>query len=465
MKFNGNYLLLAAISSIGLSACNSGSAGVSNPAVKSLSVNSNSNNIFPFVQNGSVVTEPVLNSTIPLILMETDGGISICTGTLLDANTVLTAAHCAINMPAKKSGDTYSISNVLKPSNIKIYLSKNPEKAISLADGGGLATLNRIANSYSVKEVYVHKYAFRSAEVLKNGGFNLNDGGDLNDLAILKLNDLVPNNYDFPQLATTNPSPNAKQVIAGYGVNVGRGVKLDDPADGDAATLRKAKSLFIQSDFGGKLLDVGGFVKKGSQSIYTKICQGDSGGPDFLKVKGKYILTGVHSFGDGSECGQPNTPSTSISVAAYNDWITGGYKTLYISNESGRSGLDVSLQSCVVNGVRCIELLPAISNSAAYQYFNFNIKPANPNETMLNFKITSLKANAYDGLSFLLDSRYNVVQGSTCVFSSNISSAKGCNIFVKYKPLFNKKYSPLGLQYTYINQNGSLVNGEYNISY
>lgn len=324
MKLNKFYKsLVVLISSTSLLACNSGASEGNNLG---------SPNMDSKVQNGSIVKDPFLNSTVPLIVIITPEGNGFCSGTLIDANTVLTAAHCALDMKTKALNKSYTEKNVIKPNNLKIILSKDPSQPIDLY-GFEMKNLKLkdVADIYSVKDVYVHQYAFRGAKVAING-FNLTDGSDLNDLAILKLEKEAPNNYGFPKLATKNPNPNTKELIVGYGVNVGDGVKIRDRSEGDSGTLRKADSIFIDSYFDGKLLDVGGFVKRGKKSVYSKICSGDSGGPDFQKIKGDYVITGVHSFGDGDDCGMPDTPSTSMSVAAYSNWISGGYKTQSISN-------------------------------------------------------------------------------------------------------------------------------------
>lgn len=276
------------------------------------------------VQNGKISTNKYLNSVVPLLFsISPDGGTGICSGTLLDANTVLTAAHCVLDMKNKLSGKAYKAKNIIDKDSSFIFLSKDSSKAVSI--GENYKDLSKTADGYLIDKIYVHKYAYRGVKVLKNGNLNIVDANDINDLAIIKLSRPASNSVLFPILATNNPKPNTKAVIAGYGVNVGDGVKVKDPLDGDSGTLRVADSYFTYSEPSGKLIAVGGMVKKGKKSYYTKICQGDSGGPDFMKKKNVYVLTGVHSFGFGDECGIADREAVSMSIAAYYSWITSDY--------------------------------------------------------------------------------------------------------------------------------------------
>lgn len=54
------------------------------------------------IQNGLPVNDPVLNSMVPLIYIMNGDRSSICTGTVIEGNRVLTAAHCLLNMAPKK---------------------------------------------------------------------------------------------------------------------------------------------------------------------------------------------------------------------------------------------------------------------------------------------------------------------------------------------------------------------------
>lgn len=323
-----NTLFIALCITAGISACNSGASGTSQASTAS----THSGGISSLVQNGTPVTDPRLNSMVPLIYIKVSSTSGeICTGTLIDSTTILTASHCVLNMAAKQNNADYTASNVTDPSNITIFFSNDLSTPVDI---NKQQSINNYTE-YAVSNIYVHKDAFRGAEVLANdAGFNINNNADINDLAILKLSKAVPNSdYQYPILAQSNPSAGQTEIIAGYGVDLGTGVTVKDTESGQAGLLRSANTSVNGFQANGMLIDMGGKVTGGSgKTYYTKICQGDSGGPDFIDNGSdeSLTITGVHSFGDGKECGSPSTPATSVSVASYYDWINGGYLNYHI---------------------------------------------------------------------------------------------------------------------------------------
>uniref|UniRef100_A0A8C9VZR1 Peptidase S1 domain-containing protein n=1 Tax=Scleropages formosus TaxID=113540 RepID=A0A8C9VZR1_SCLFO len=52
-------------------------------------------------------------------------------------------------------------------------------------------------------------------------------------------------------------------------------------------------------------------------------CSGDSGGPLNCKVKGRYYVHGVTSFGSSLRCNTPKKPTVFTRVSAYIGWMEG----------------------------------------------------------------------------------------------------------------------------------------------
>lgn len=316
---SGVSILLASLSS-----CNSGS----NLGQNKQSLPAADRGAANLIQNGQLVTDPQLNARVPLLLIgkTTESSYGICSATLVANDTVLTAAHCVLKMSNKPAQEIYSPKNLYAPAELQIILSKDLSKPVDITLG---IDKNKY-NIYNVAKIYAHHDAFKGANVSWSG-FVINEESQLNDLAILKLSQVVANHYASAKLATNNPTVDTPEIIAGYGVNVGPGIiNRADTDIGAAGVLRAATSQVANLDSVGSYISVGGLSQTKIKS-YTKICQGDSGGPDFiLGIDNSYTITGVHSFGDGKNCGGKNTPAWSVSVAYYHKWLNGGYLNYHI---------------------------------------------------------------------------------------------------------------------------------------
>lgn len=303
--------------SILLTSCNSG--GVT-PYSQSNLTNSESDTVL--IQNGVPVTTQAINAMVPLIYIQESNGIGeVCSGTLLDPNTILTAAHCVLDLTDKQSGKAYSRSNIISESSIMVVMPKNLSLAVDINNDSPQTISDW--NIYHISSLFVHNDALLGADI-SNGILNVSEESQLNDLAILKLTTSVDKQYQFANLATKNPVVGTQEIIVGYGVDNGNGVIVNPVESGNSGILRMAFSKVSSVVASGSYLQVGGIIS--SSNVYTKTCQGDSGGPDLLtNADGSYTITGVHSFGIGSSCGVSNLPGNSISVAYYNQWISGGY--------------------------------------------------------------------------------------------------------------------------------------------
>ena len=187
-----------------------------------------------------------------VVALENTPGNWFCTGTLIDKDWVLTAAHCVVGETA---------------AGVKIRFDDNN---INDTTGGKVVAV---------------------AEIHQDPDYNDNDWD--NDIALIKLatsvTDREPTPIDRDQLAF------ATSVIeVGYGDADNNG--------GGAGVLRKLTTptadCTLAADPGISNANLLCFdASDGSSS-----CYGDSGGPAFATVNGKLVVAGITSGGTGNLC-------------------------------------------------------------------------------------------------------------------------------------------------------------------
>ncbi len=207
--------------------------------------------------------------------VDRDTRTSICTGSLIDKNMVLTAAHCVDR----------SKGNVAR---LSVYFTHQPECDSHL---GRLSQKKK-----AVAELKIHPYWSSNSNTVTNRG----------DLAMLRIYGKAPNTYQPLKLAKEflPLAEGAKVMIAGYGMT-----NPDYYGDfGGTVTLRTSEASPISAAEKAYLVqltdDADEFNNESSnemlyidQSRGHGICGGDSGGPSLLKnAAGEPIVTGVASF-------------------------------------------------------------------------------------------------------------------------------------------------------------------------
>ncbi|MBY0553767.1 S1 family peptidase [bacterium] len=178
---------------------------------------------------------------------DSSGGGLICTATLLNARTVLTAAHCVL--------DEYN------------YLQRN------VSPGRRMGSGMRISKS----QINIHPEYNRKKH--------------LNDLAIIKLNSDLRDTQDviFPELNELSEYDLYK--IFGYGEDA-------KGNDGELRTVSKAKSdikkMRANDDNTENYLEF-------DQRNGSGICSGDSGGPVFAEAEGKTFIVAINTSATNEE--------------------------------------------------------------------------------------------------------------------------------------------------------------------
>ena len=194
-----------------------------------------------------------------------------CGGTVLDAKTILTAAHCKVTVGSWfiMAGET----NRNKGTNIKV---------------------SKVINGAWVEMT--------------------ND----NDIAILKLETplTLGGNIQAACLpsATFNPATGATCHVSGWGTMKFGASSLPEMLQWVSVPVYdQAKCKTAYSDLTANMI-CAGFEKGGKDS-----CQGDSGGPMVCMENNKPVITGVVSFGDG--CAKAKYPGVYARVTKYLTWI------------------------------------------------------------------------------------------------------------------------------------------------
>jgi hypothetical protein len=189
-----------------------------------------------------------------VVALEVGGGL--CTGTLIDKEWVLTAAHCVLG---------------ITPSTIRVHFN-----TVNLNQSQG-------------------KVAMASMAIAKPGFSEQSLGS--NDIGLIKLSAPVTDVTPVPVNLYPDKAPVGIAVtMVGFGAT-GQGAT---GSIGVEYVVQQA-SVTCASFSGGSLKDVNLLCY--NQGSGTGKCNGDSGGPSFAMIDGRMTQVGITSFGD-SNCAQ-----------------------------------------------------------------------------------------------------------------------------------------------------------------
>lgn len=219
-------------------------------------------------ENDIVGGVTAVQGDFPFIVSIQRSGSHFCGGTLLNANTVLTAAHCAVGQTA---------------SSIRVRAG-----SLSRTSGGVLVQVSSI----KVNPGYV------SARY---------DG----DVAIMKLATAIPTSSTISYAALpasgSDPAAGTTTTVAGWGATSSGGSSL--PTNLLKVDVPVVSRSSCQSSYGTSAVTAqmfcAGLAAGGKDS-----CQGDSGGP--IINKSTRVLIGAVSWGEG--CAAPNAPGVYANI-------------------------------------------------------------------------------------------------------------------------------------------------------
>lgn len=223
---------------------------------------------------GSVVSnaEGIAQSTV--LLLDTEKG-ALCTGNIIAANLILTAAHCTQAHPERI---------------IAIFSTRMPQSSQDLQKmvwrriiGGKTSAAWPLLNASKDKE--------------------------WGDIALLKFDGALPTGYKAAKLlANKAVLRNGMTVtLAGFGIT-------DGIRHTDTDALRKVDVKFADVNFSSTELLMDQRQGRGA-------CHGDSGGPALIKVAGSDVLVGVTSRGSKDPQDTCLQFSVYTSVVAHLNWI------------------------------------------------------------------------------------------------------------------------------------------------
>lgn len=272
------------------------------------------------IVNGSeVVTANKYSKHTVFIQTRTDSGGGICTGSIYDSQTILTAAHCLVGARQALIVFAHDVRNAsnIEESQVRVVkmAAVHPEfNPRALGNG------RRDQPSPSLpEEAPVIPRIPTVEEVLMT--FEANNIV-LNDVAMLSFEGGLPEGYEAVKFASveTVAAPGATMHMIGYGlarvdsqmrVVNGKAKFVPVPDGATSGRLRETEVAISKYSAKTKLIM--------SVGTTTSVCSGDSGGPSFVTdASGQHLQVGIAEAVANEYC---NSVSMHTSVVPYLAWI------------------------------------------------------------------------------------------------------------------------------------------------
>ncbi|VDO96836.1 unnamed protein product [Soboliphyme baturini] len=217
-------------------------------------------------------------------------GSYICTGVLVDAVTVITAAHCvSIDIGEKK----HVIP--IDAKEFSVELGVHSFKTNAGVQRRGLKAL-RVYEEFDFEE-------------------------SVGDMAILHLSSPIIFTNDVMPVCLPKDKQDVfvgeKCIVAGWGLDSEYGKKSDVLMQLVVPVLDP--KLCTSKDSYGKEVKPEYMICAGYMEGYRDSCQGDSGGPLLCRKDERWFTQGVVSFGSG--CARKNKPGVYTRLARFRPWI------------------------------------------------------------------------------------------------------------------------------------------------
>jgi secreted trypsin-like serine protease len=256
--FKEVFFCAAVLSTLTLTSC-----GARKDVLATEDDNSSTSNLGSIVNGKNVAAKNENAKSVVAIVTETSNGQSLCTGTLVSPDVILTAAHCTEGSPQKM--------HIIFSNDVKKSSPKNTREA---------------------------------DKIIQQPNWTRHMPAGESDLALIHFVGKAPLGYHPVKLAgaTIKLKTGDAITLMGFGVT-------DGDAEAGSGKLRQTSSKIIDRHSPTELITDG--EKSG-------VCFGDSGGPAFIKKGTDIFQWGVASSVTSHEC---NQTSIHTEVMKYLEWI------------------------------------------------------------------------------------------------------------------------------------------------
>ncbi|GLS91623.1 hypothetical protein GCM10007916_26920 [Psychromonas marina] len=274
-------------------------------------------------------------------MVNVSAGRSQCGGTLIDARTVMTAAHC-------------------------IYSNGIEISAARISVNVGAYNLLESSETIDITQTYIHH------------SYDPTNSASSNDIALLRLITPVSNVslLETADITTTSEAVSSQSdvIILGWGSTVG--YAPDEQVTPIYPDILQEVALPLQTDAEcrqntGSSYDAATMVCAGDQNGGEDSCQGDSGGPLILNNGGSWQQIGIVSWGSG--CASAGHPGVYTRTAVYEEWIDNFLNGIAIHNKltygTTNIGENEQLNLLISNNTASeVELTFSLSGSNEFTY-------------------------------------------------------------------------------------------------